>query len=81
MEYGKMTNEQLIIHRAKQEGDKPIVRTAAPTFAYNESPYFYWEETEDGIVQHWGATIVPDMPEIEPTSDEILNIILGGDNT
>lgn len=78
MEYGKMINGQLIIHHAKQEGDKPIVRTATPTFEYNESPYFYWEETETEIVQHWGVSIVPDMPPPEPSADEILDIIIGG---
>lgn len=71
MEYGILTDGQLLIHRERQDGDKPIIRTAPPTFAYNESPYFYWEETESEIRQFWGANIIPDMPEEELTAEEI----------
>lgn len=78
MEYGILINGQLIIHRVRQEGDKPIIRTQAPTFAYNEIPFFYWEEDDGQVVQRWGANIDPDMPEPGLSDSEALEILLGG---
>lgn len=58
------------------EGFKPLIYVDTPIppegFQYESS----WEEHDDSIVQIW---TLAELPPVEPTSDDILNIILGED--
>lgn len=57
------------------EGYKPLVNTAMPEPPEGYTYESHWEEQEDSIIQAW--TLVEAPPE-EPTSEEILSILLGG---
>lgn len=53
MEYGIILNGQLIRHKKYHSGDKKIVYTEEPTVSEGFRTVYFWEETENEIVQVW----------------------------
>ena len=92
--YGKLTDGRLITApKMLVIGDTKVWNATAEQYSaqgwllvvYTDMPtppegYGYesgWEQTEDSIVQTWTLVELPD----DIDDSEILNIILGGDNT
>ena len=79
MIYGKIINNQLLIHKTKEAGDKPIIYTDPPVVDEHWRTVFSFRETKKEIVQEWEAEhIEGDLPVRDLTADEALEIILGG---
>lgn len=79
MTYGTLINGQLFVHPVYHEGDKPVVFTH-PVLNDNEIATCYYEDDGEQIVQRWNVIPNPYEPiEADPTTDDIINILLGGD--
>ena len=61
MEYGMMINNQLIIHKERHDGDKPVKNTEPPYQEGYRAIYHYRESDE--ITQVWELVENHDTPE------------------
>lgn len=68
MQYGTMINNQLIVHKERKDGDKPIIETEAPS-REGYYPVYSWREDETQITQVW--TLIEDTSEPDPPKPEM----------
>lgn len=64
-EYGIIINGQLLAHKERRDGDKPIVKVEPPIIPENHYVIYSWKDDGDGIIQVWEIYEGTDEPEPE----------------